>query len=40
MGDMNNSRLWAHDFRYYDQLRAMVDMNEFELWAQDSICNE
>ena len=40
MDDMNNSRSWAQGFRYYEKLKAMVDMNDFELWAQDSICNE
>ena len=29
MDDMNNSRLWAQDFRHYKQLIAMVDINDF-----------
>ena len=33
MDDMNISGLWAQGFRYYEQLRAMVDMNDFELLA-------
>ena len=27
--DMNDSEWWAQGFRYYEQLRAMVDMNDF-----------
>ena len=31
MDDMNNSRSRAQGFRYYEKLRAIVDMNNFEL---------
>ena len=31
--DMNDSKSWAHDSRNYEQLKVMVDMNHFELWA-------
>ena len=33
MVDMNESRLWALDFRCYEQLRAINDMKDFESWA-------
>ena len=31
MHDMNNSKSWAHDSKYYDQLKVVVDVNHFEL---------
>ena len=31
--DMNDSKLWAHDSRYYEQLKVVVDMNHFESLA-------
>ena len=33
MDDMKNFRLWGEGFRYYEQVRAMVDRNDLDLWA-------
>ena len=37
---MNDSKLWAHDSRYYEQLKDVLDMNNFGLWAQGFGCYE
>ena len=31
--DMNDSEFWAHNSWYYEQLKAVVDMNDFGSWA-------
>ena len=31
MDDMNDSRLWAQGSRFYEQFKAIDDMNDFEL---------
>ena len=31
--DMNDSESWSQGFRFYENLRAIDDMNDFELWA-------
>ena len=36
MDNMNNSRLWAQDLRYYEHLKVVVDVNDFVSWAQGS----
>ena len=33
---MNNSRSWAEDCKYYEQLKVMDDMNHSDSWAQAS----
>ena len=33
MHDMNDSKLWAHDSKYYEKLKVMIDMNHCESWA-------
>ena len=39
MDDMNDSRSWAQAFRFYEQLRVVVDMKDSNLWAQGSRCD-
>ena len=31
--DMNDSEFWAHNSWYYEQLKVVVDMNDFGSWA-------
>ena len=38
MDDMNDFRLWAQTFRYYEQLRVVVDMKDSSSWGHDSRC--
>ena len=33
MDDMKNFGLWAQVSKHYDQLKTMVHMNNFRLWA-------
>ena len=33
MDDMNNSRSWIENNKFYEQLKAMDDMNDFKSWA-------
>ena len=33
MHDMNDSKSWAHNFKYYEQPKVVVDMNHFESCA-------
>ena len=40
MVDMNNSTSWAQGFGYYDQLRAVDDMTDFNSYAQAPRCYE
>ena len=34
MDDMNNSSSWAHASRYYEQLKVVIYLKEYGLWAQ------
>ena len=36
MDDMNDPRLLAQGFRFYEHLKIMVDMNKSGSWAQRS----
>ena len=40
MDYMTDSRSWAKGSKCYEQLRVMVDMNNFGLWSQGSRCYE
>ena len=37
---MNKSKSWAQRSRCYEQLKAMVDMNDSGLWVKRPICYE
>ena len=38
--DMNDSRLSTQGFKYYEQIKAMVDIKNFGSWAQGFGCYE
>ena len=38
MDDINDSGLWTKAFRYYEQLSAIIDLEDSRLWAQGSRC--
>ena len=37
MAIVDNLELWALTFRYYEQLRVVVDMKDSRTWAQASL---
>ena len=37
---MNDSKLWAQAFKFYEHLKNVDDMNDFGSWAEGSKCYE
>ena len=40
MDYIKDSRSWAQGSKCYEQLRVVVDMNDYGLWSQGSRCYE